>query len=313
MKVLLGRVLDQLIDRSDSREVLGISPDWHPGLTDGYFIDMRTKTVELPRDESARETAVRAGIPVQICQWGIGFYQEWQGGKREDELRWFMKCADTLVESQEREGRFAGCWLHTVASPYRTPVPWVSAMAQGEALSVLLRAHALAPASGEYEAAAKLAAKSFHRPLEEGGVLTCDGEGVVCLEEYPSSPPSRVLNGWVFAWMGLNEYAEAFRDQEANALADRSLKGLLTMLPRYDTGYWSTYDLFPGFAIRFHANRFYHRLHIAQLEAMFRITGESLFRTHAERWMDYMSSPSCRRRYAAHRLCFKAYCCLTGW
>jgi len=50
------------------------------------------------------------------------------------------------------------------------------------------------------------------------------------------------------------------------------------------TGFWSTNYLSPGYVVRFLASRFYHRLHIAQLEAMFRATGESLFLTYSRRW-----------------------------
>ncbi len=122
-----------------------------------------------------------------------------------------------------------------------------------------------------------------------------------------------MLNGWIFAWMGLREFADVFEDKKAANLAAESLASLVAALPRYDTGYWSRYCLFPRFPGAFLANRFYQLLHIAQLRAMFDLTGEPAFRIYADRWDRYMSSQACRIRYAWHRLLFKAACVLTGW
>ena len=186
-------------------------------------------------------------------------------------------------------------------------------MAQGEALSVLVRAAMVAKAPSKYEDAARLAAQPFFHGLEDGGVVSRDQGGRAYLEEYPSTPPSRVLNGWMFAHVGLREYADASGDTGASLLANESLESLVKALPDYDTGYWSRYDLFPGFPMKFLASRFYHRLHIAQLRALAAMTGERAFDSRADQWDSYMESRSCRLRYAHHRLYFKACCFLTGW
>lgn len=59
----------------------------------------------------------------------------------------------------------------------------------------------------------------------------------------------------------------------------QSLRGMRELLPRFSNSYWSLYDL--GGKI---ASPFYHNLHIAQMEAMFLITGDSAFKHYADKW-----------------------------
>jgi hypothetical protein len=112
---------------------------------------------------------------------------------------------------------------------------------------LLSRAH---PANGHgnrYAKAARRGFTLFGRAIDAGGVISRDDAGLVCLEEYPSDPPGHVLNGWIFALVGLRKYADTFGDGQAANLAAESLQALTRILPRYDTGFWSRYDLFARF------------------------------------------------------------------
>lgn len=308
------RIAGHLVDRTDREEVLRESQTWRAERSlEDYFIDMRSKLASLSADPEEQLLKLRAAIPVALCQYAIGFYQRHRRNGDAEDLHWFLTCADILEDTQQHDGIQKGAWLHDIPSPYRSKRPWVCAMAQGEALSVLVRACIVAENPSRYEEAAQLAVQPFFHALEEGGVTSRDDSGRVYLEEYPSDPPSHVLNGWIFALVGLREYADAFSDKRADSLATEALASLVAALPEYDTGYWSRYDLFPRFPMAFLASRFYHRLHIAQFRAMFAMTRKGAFRDFADRWESYMASRSCRFRYAHHRLRFKIRCFLTGW
>ena len=91
------------------------------------------------------------------------------------------------------------------------PPGWYGAMCQGQAISVLVRAHLATShlASGRsntYLAAAARAAAVFNMSSQEGGVR---GEvlGRVWYEEYPTSPSSHILNGFIYGLLGLQELA----------------------------------------------------------------------------------------------------------
>ena len=70
-------------------------------------------------------------------------------------------------------------------------------MGQGQAASVLLRAHSLT-GRAEYLESARGALAPLLTDVEHGGVMrTIDGVGV--LEEDPAELPAAVLNGWIFS------------------------------------------------------------------------------------------------------------------
>jgi hypothetical protein len=82
--------------------------------------------------------------------------------------------------------------------------------------------------------------------------------------------------GGVFAIWGCFDVAHALGDARAKKLLDASVDTLAAMVDRYDTGYWSSYDLFPH-PVANVATPPYHRLHIQQLKAMALLTNRSEF------------------------------------
>ncbi len=70
-------------------------------------------------------------------------------------------------------------------------------MAQGLAISCLVRAFRLFNDARYYEAALK-AIEPYKKDYGEGGVA-CQHDGNLYFEEYPSNRNSRVLNGFIFA------------------------------------------------------------------------------------------------------------------
>jgi hypothetical protein len=53
------------------------------------------------------------------------------------------------------------------------------------------------------------------------------------------------------------------------------------------------------------ASRFYHELHIVQLQILFRMTGEQKFSEVAERWSRYAANPMNRSRALLYKGAFK--------
>ena len=135
-------------------------------------------------------------------------------------------------------------------------------------------------------------------PRREGGCLTQLGSGPFP-EEYPTDPPSYVLNGSMFAMWGMRDVAVATQDASVAALWQDMVATLRDNLHRWDLGWWSKYDLFPH-AARNPASSFYHALHIAQLRAMALLTGENAFTIVADRWQAYADSrPKSTRAFAS--------------
>jgi hypothetical protein len=121
--------------------------------------------------------------------------------------------------------------------------------------------------------------------LDRAEPFVLNAESGPVLEEAPTTPPSQVLNGWIYALWGVHDVAVGLESAEAAALFEQSLESLQASLDRYDTGWWSRYSLWAGGQDL--AKPFYHRIHIVQLEALHALTGVEEFASVAARWRGY--------------------------
>ncbi len=185
---------------------------------------------------------------------------------------------------------------------YDLPPPWTSAMAQGEGASLLARLH-LAGGEERWASAARLALRPMLLPPAEGGALA-HLHGGRFVEEYPTSPPSYVLNGAIFAIWGFHDVSEALGDTDAGERFTELAATLVGALGDYDTGYWSRYDLYPH-PIANVASSAYHALHINQLTALERQVADPALRETRERWERYMASRTSRWRAFAAKAAFR--------
>jgi heparosan-N-sulfate-glucuronate 5-epimerase len=245
--------------------------------------------------------------PIAIAQYGLANYNLYcRTGdfKRRDR---FLISADWLVANLERNSASLWVWHHHFDWEYRTRLkaPWYSALAQGQGISLLVRAYNERH-EPVYLDTARLAFEAFLKPVEEGGVICFDGEGFTWLEEYIVSPPTHILNGFIWACWGVYDYFLATGDLRAQKLFYESIRTLTFNLPRYDIGFWSLYEQ-SGTRLKMIASPFYHRLHIVQLEVLYRLTGEVTFRHYAARWDRYRSSDLKRMAAFIYKVLFKLW------
>jgi heparosan-N-sulfate-glucuronate 5-epimerase len=273
-----------------------------PGRLRGYYIDFRVKA-ETPSWPPPWFPWPGFHRYMAIAQWGLGCYERYLSGEGDSWLAGAVEAADHLIGQQESSRASEGAWLEPVR-PHTFPVapPWASAMAQGQCASLLVRVHAETGKDALLEAANR-ALIPFKRSTAEGGVLArLDGRPFP--EEYPTQPPSFVLNGAIFALWGVYDVQIALRSADASDMYRDIVEMLASNLDRWDTGYWSRYDLFPHRLIAV-ASWFYHYLHIHQLNALHAITRRDEFRSVAERFSSYASSPTSRARALAHKAFFR--------
>lgn len=178
------------------------------------------------------------------------------------------QCVEWTVGHQESAGAWNNFFFRCPDHPY-------GAMAQGEAASLLVRAFCEFH-DEKYLDAAHRAISFMLKPIDEGGT-TSYADGKVVLLEFTHLAP--VMNGWIFAWFGLYDYCLVANEQKAESVKQRSLESLITMLPRFRNSFWSLYSLDGKIA-----SPFYQNLHIAQMEALFQLTGEDIFHAYAHMW-----------------------------
>ncbi len=240
--------------------------------------------VDYVRVKAGGMTERRGYNPVTIAQYGLGRYEDYLHGD-EAGLADFMIQAEWLRRDLETDGSLR----FDFAVPSRGLTPgWTSAMAQGEAISVFSRAWTQTR-DRKWLEAADLAFEPLSIDIGSGGVSSLvDGE--VWPEEYPAQPPSHVLNGALFAAFGMYDLSRipASRSAEAEQMLQGFRSTLATSLPEYERDGWVRYQLSDDT----YATKTYYGLHIAQLEAMARITGDDVFGDTARRWSYPLEHPT---------------------
>ena len=243
--------------------------------------------------------------PIAIAQYGLGNYNLWRRTGDATRKQKFLLIADWLCSHLEPSAHGLAFWNHHFDWEYRDILraPWYSALAQGQGISLLVRAYK-ETADPKYLDAARRAFVSFQRPISEGGVAFADASGGLWFEEYIVSPPTHILNGFIWALWGVYDYFLATDDGPAEELFGRGVRTLLHNLQRYDLGFWSLYEQ-SGTRLPMVASTFYHRLHIVQLRIMHRLTREDTFVRIADRWESYTRSRSNCARALAYKTAFK--------
>ena len=144
--------------------------------------------------------------PVTISQYGLQEFSYNAAGQGPEHLTAALKAADWLVAHQQPS---SGAWTYdydfSVAGMGVTlHAPWISAMAQGQAMSLLTRAWR-STGDARYLTAADAALAPFRLSVAAGGVVTSFlGDAAhPYYEEYPTEPASLTLNGFMFSLFGL--------------------------------------------------------------------------------------------------------------
>lgn len=223
---------------------------------------------------------------VQLAQYGLMEYGYYLDTCEERHRKNCLACADKLLELQDTNGGWPCDFDYPcpeVGSVLKAG--WYTAMGQGQAISLFVRADVLKNKE-EYRTAAHRALEVLELPVQDGGVFTKLGD-LDFYEEYPTATPSYTLNGLMFCMLGLYDGAQIFKDEKAGKMFQTMLRTLRTILPFYDDETITPYDLShitnpPRKKLR---NRKYHILHVELLQAIDSIAHDEVFSFYINKWM----------------------------
>lgn len=200
-----------------------------------------------------------------------------------------------LVLERVRRVKESAIWVYEKDS-HLGPGEWYSAYAQGYGIGVALAAHALTKEPAFLELA-QAALNPYQIETTEGGVKRKKGDGA-WYEEYasPTLPENYVLNGHLYALYGALDLWRATQSPEAKEVFDAGIRGLRALLPRFDGGTFSFYDLYPrgpGFPLGIGrpALSHYNRVVYRQLLFLSRLTHDSSLLARALRFVAYNRAP----------------------
>ena len=252
----------------------------------GFYNDLREKVHKREDSPQLPITVTDDGqkiyFPIEVAQYGLGAFDIYLENGEDKFLSIAKDAAKWLLDNQEGRGGWKTFAYIYPKHPY-------SSMAQSEAACVFMRIYTV---TGDrmYLDAAKKAIDFMLMPLEDGGTSQYDGDDIYLCEH---TDPSRtvVLNGWIFSIWCLYDYVKLTQDKEISDHYDKTLATMMKVLPYYDCKYWSLYDRSGRMT-----SPFYHKLHIAQLEVMYDLTGEEIFIEYAKKWQKYSESFFKRKR-----------------
>lgn len=253
-----------------------------PGELAGYFNDLTQKVLQgdanmekdIPFLEHSDGSHVQ--MPTMVFQYGLGAYDLWLLSEKKDEsfLQKAKTCAEWAIAHQQTNGSWSNFVYIYSDNPY-------SAMSQGEGASLLLRIYQ-ATNDAQMLIAAKTALDYMLIDAAAGGVSRHEGDDLYLLE-YTHLP--LVLNGWIFALFGLYDMILVQDDERYQAAYAATLKTMVKALPAFDCGYWSLYDKSGKIT-----SPFYHKLHVAQMQALYQATGNVVFQQYADMFACYQGS-----------------------
>lgn len=256
-----------------------------------YYIDMRPARIHYTEniwggyfDEKGVPMIMAENnliySPVNICQYGFILHSEWKAEKDQEKMVQLNSCLSVLETLKQEDEHTAVWYQHHVDHKYHIQPPWPSAMTQGEIISFYLRMYQEISDIQLLRTAEK-AYTFMQKGVDEGGIRRCDEKKNVWLEEYPSEPPSYVLNGFIYAIWGLYDLYRVTERADVKADIDACVKTLKENIHRYDSGYWSYYDLVKKELVRYYYQK---NVHVPQLEVMYALTGIELFKHYSDKW-----------------------------
>lgn len=233
--------------------------DLAAGARDPDLAEQRTTLLALTSDRPRLN-------PVSVAQLGLA---AWERSSDPAWARVALEAAEALIAASDADGSIA--YRFPMPHTYSLVPPWTSAMAQGQTASLLVRLGT----SLERPDLIDAGLRALGPLLTEGQGLCAATEDGPVLQEYPTSPPAHVLNGWIFALFGLFDGAAArpgsTEGTRAAAAFGAGAETVARRIHLYETwGGWSLYDLFPH-PIPHVASPFYHRLHRELLVALDRL------------------------------------------
>lgn len=281
-----------LLSFKDKEVIYGIGPraTWSTVSRD-LMTDLR-KGVGLSNTKVVKATKIMPRRVVQLVLKGSGFISNITVSSTAH-MAAFFAASDWLLHNQDEHGGWPIKVTRKLGEGFKSLEPgWYSAMAQGQAMSTLVRAY-LVTHNPSYLGAAIRATSPFKRTPEQHGVKATFMNKFDWYEEYPTTPSSFVLNGFIYSLIGLYDVAETAGNKlgrEAGILFSQGLESLKAMLPLFDTGSGTVYDL-RHFTLGVAPNLArwdYHTTHINQLQLLASIDGAPIFRDHVKRWKTYL-------------------------
>lgn len=276
-------------DYDTFKKYFNVQQDWVYVESDHFKFDSKGIPMVKYNDEFYYNT-------VTVCQYGLWLYDRYIDNK-EDKGK-FLNAADFLIDNIKKDGSFRYEFKYHHYEPL--DVGWTSSMSQGQALSVFARAYNLTK-DVKYLNSGGRVLKYLLTPISKGGVMdnleTLDDrlKDKVFFQQYVNSTSTYTLNGFIFTLIGLYDWSNVncpgniYYSNIAREYWDKGLNSLKLIIPYYDIGEFTAYDLHHVVKkSKPSSSDFYHSVHIEQMNVLYNITKDHYFKNIRDMWISYV-------------------------
>lgn len=302
--VLIGRSIDYYTDNikptySNISEDPHLYP-WDPDfcfkrcevIDDEFLVkdDNGVYMVDFTKVKNVRYKNGRVYFPMTIGQLGVVHHIRYKRFKNDEDLKILLAQADWFGDNLNEHG----CWQFTndtsLGNGKVVKAPWCSGMGQGLAFSALVAAYRETGEQKYIDVAMQgLGPFDYDNPftvvsyLEDGSTMYEE----VGTKEYPIS----ILNGFIFALVGLKDLADVTKDPYVTKLYKDGMATLEKNLHLYEVGNWSLYSLDDVSSLSNHwryVSPKYQRLYTMQFQALADMTQEQVYKDAYLRHKSYL-------------------------
>ncbi len=237
--------------------------------------------------------------PCTLLQFTLKCYGDYLAGRIEiDKLNYYVDLCLDLMDGENK-----------ITYPFDFPyycdpqkyysAGWSSSMDYGHLLSICARMYNISH-DDKYVRIADKCLNTLVVPINKGGVcgtlaaLKKKYKDFIIFEEYPHIPETYTLNGFEYCLLGLYDWSCTNTDNSdiAESLFNKGIESLMILLPYYDIGGFTCYDLsYRTIWRRFgrpHVSAGYHREHIFFNKIFYDITGKDIFHNYYLKWKSYV-------------------------
>ena len=257
-----------------------------------------TKNIEVELDQNGiplahylmkadgKEVGFQRNPVITVAQ-ANEFYDQYKKNNNESSKIYFFNNVDSLIDNAVKKENYSLLQYNFPIPYYNLKPVWFSAMANGQALQVLIKAHEITQ-DLRYLIAAKSLLNAFFIEVKHGGITYKDSPNDWWYEEYASSSKyakaSRVLNGMLFTVLAIYDYYKYTNDADAKFLFDKGVNSTKKELSKYNKNGYSFYDLLGNPSGK------YHQTHVILTKKLYDLTGEPIFNEYSELWKNYNAS-----------------------
>ncbi len=235
--------------------------------------------------------------PAIIARYALTCWNEYCRTRDIHARNTFLAQVEWCVENEKRIGTTAGGWPLFSCDSKESEL---SAITQGSILAILTRAYWLTHEQNLLGVIQRVLA-TFERDILDGGVHTPIGEQGIFFEERGVYPASHHLSSCIFALLCIYDYQFLMQNGRVTSLIERVLAAIHSLLPEFDTGYWTYPDLLH---LRLSTTSEL-ACQVKLLEGLTRHTHCAHCVLVVARWRGYQTRPSLRRSIIARWMFYR--------